>query len=324
MEEFARLASFLGAALAMGFGAIGPGVGEGYAAGKACEGIARQEYASGLLARTMLIGQAVAETPGILALVIAIIMIFRQPAFAGLAMGLASIGAGLAVGLAAIGGAVGSGFPAGEACAQVARSPKNMGELIKIMLIGQAIAQSPSIFGLVIAFLLAIPIVPGMQNASIAQAWAYLGAGLAIGISAIGAGIGSGLAASSACRQTGAFPESAGDALRIMLVGQAVAQSPSIFALVVSLLLCMGAMPGAHTGTFLQTVAYFSAGLCVGAGAIGPGFGSGFAAGGALENLGRYRENATLILRTMLIGQGVAQTTSIYSLVVALCLMYLT
>jgi len=71
-----RGAAFLGAGIAMGFGAIGPGVGEGFAAGKACEGVARRPEEAGLLTRTMLIGQAVSESTGIYSLVIAIILIF--------------------------------------------------------------------------------------------------------------------------------------------------------------------------------------------------------------------------------------------------------
>ena len=68
--------ALLGAGIAMGFGAIGPGIGEGFAAGKACEGISRRPEESGLLTRTMLIGQAVSESTGIYALVIAFILIF--------------------------------------------------------------------------------------------------------------------------------------------------------------------------------------------------------------------------------------------------------
>ncbi|RKY60885.1 MAG: ATP synthase F0 subunit C [Candidatus Latescibacterota bacterium] len=74
--ELLRAAAFLGAGIAMGFGAIGPGVGEGFAAGKACEGISRNPEQAGLLTRTMLIGQAVSESTGIYSLVIALLLIF--------------------------------------------------------------------------------------------------------------------------------------------------------------------------------------------------------------------------------------------------------
>ncbi len=75
-QAIIRAAALLGAGLAMGFGAIGPGIGEGFAAGKACEGVSKRPEESALLTRTMLIGQAVSESTGIYSLVIAIILIF--------------------------------------------------------------------------------------------------------------------------------------------------------------------------------------------------------------------------------------------------------
>ncbi len=75
-EAIIRAAALLGAGLAMGFGAIGPGIGEGFAAGKACEGVAKRPEEAPLLTRTMLIGQAVSESTGIYSLVIAILLIF--------------------------------------------------------------------------------------------------------------------------------------------------------------------------------------------------------------------------------------------------------
>lgn len=75
-EVLIRCAALLGAGICMGIGAIGPGVGEGFVGGKACEGIARQPETAGLLTRTMLIADAVAESTGIYSLVIALLLIF--------------------------------------------------------------------------------------------------------------------------------------------------------------------------------------------------------------------------------------------------------
>jgi len=74
--DLIRAAALLGAGISMGFGAIGPGIGEGFAAGKACEGIARAPEHANLLTRTMLVGQAVSESTGIYALVVALLLIF--------------------------------------------------------------------------------------------------------------------------------------------------------------------------------------------------------------------------------------------------------
>ncbi len=75
-EFVIKAAALFGAAVAMGLGAIGPAIGEGFVAGKACEGISRRPEEAGLLTRTMLIGQAVTESTGIYSLVIALILIF--------------------------------------------------------------------------------------------------------------------------------------------------------------------------------------------------------------------------------------------------------
>lgn len=74
-EGIMMAGKFIGAGICMGFGAIGPGVGEGFAAGKACEGVARRPDQVGLITRTMLIGQAVSETTGIYSLLISILML---------------------------------------------------------------------------------------------------------------------------------------------------------------------------------------------------------------------------------------------------------
>ena len=58
---------------------IGPGIGEGNAVAKACEAIGRQPEAKGSITSTMLMGCAVAETTGLYALVIAILLIFVAP-----------------------------------------------------------------------------------------------------------------------------------------------------------------------------------------------------------------------------------------------------
>ncbi|MBQ6602639.1 MAG: ATP synthase F0 subunit C [Eubacterium sp.] len=68
----------LGAGIAMIAG-IGPGIGEGNAVAKACEAIGRQPEARSAVTTTMIMGCAVAETTGLYALVIAILLIFVAP-----------------------------------------------------------------------------------------------------------------------------------------------------------------------------------------------------------------------------------------------------
>ena len=79
MERAIVLAgSAIGAGLAMIAG-IGPGIGEGYAAGKACEAIGRQPEAQGAVTRTLILGCALAETTGLYGLIVALILMFVNP-----------------------------------------------------------------------------------------------------------------------------------------------------------------------------------------------------------------------------------------------------
>ena len=68
----------LGAGIAMIAG-IGPGIGEGNAVAKACEAIGRQPESKSAVTSTMIMGYAIAETTGLYALIIAILLIFVAP-----------------------------------------------------------------------------------------------------------------------------------------------------------------------------------------------------------------------------------------------------
>ena len=76
MEKAIVLAgSAIGAGLAMIAG-IGPGIGEGYAAGKACEAIGRQPESQGKVTSTLILGCALAEATAIYGFLIGILLIF--------------------------------------------------------------------------------------------------------------------------------------------------------------------------------------------------------------------------------------------------------
>ncbi|HEX3208783.1 MAG TPA: F0F1 ATP synthase subunit C [Geminicoccaceae bacterium] len=71
--------SILAAAIAVGLGAIGPGLGEGRAVAAAMDAIARQPEAAGVLSRTLFVGLAMIETMAIYCLVIALLVLFANP-----------------------------------------------------------------------------------------------------------------------------------------------------------------------------------------------------------------------------------------------------
>ncbi|MCF0259995.1 MAG: ATP synthase F0 subunit C [Erysipelotrichaceae bacterium] len=74
-EFFVKGMALLGAGIAMVAG-LGPGIGQGFAAGKGAEAVGRNPEASGKIQSIMVLGIALAETTGIYALIIAILLIF--------------------------------------------------------------------------------------------------------------------------------------------------------------------------------------------------------------------------------------------------------
>lgn len=73
-----KAASAIGAGLAVIAG-IGPGVGQGIAAGYGANAVGRNPGARGEVMSTMLLGQAVAETTGLYGLAVAMILLFANP-----------------------------------------------------------------------------------------------------------------------------------------------------------------------------------------------------------------------------------------------------
>ena len=64
------------------------------------------------------------------------------------------------------------------------------------------------------------------------------------------------------------------------------------------------------------------AAICMGVGAIGPALGEGNAVGKALEGMARQPEAAGLLRTNMILGCAITETTGIYSLVIALLILF--
>lgn len=68
----------------------------------------------------------------------------------------------------------------------------------------------------------------------------------------------------------------------------------------------------------------FAAAMAIGLGAIGPGIGIGLLAGPALGAMGRNPEAANVIRTNMILGIVFAEAVSIYALVIAFIILFVT
>jgi ATP synthase F0 subunit c len=315
---FIHIASYCGAGIAMGLGAIGAAIGEGFTASQANAAISRNPEMSGEIFKTMLVGQAVAESASIFALVVAVLLLFIDKGGTFLLRAPALLGAGLCMGFGAMGSGVGSGYPSGNACMGISRQPQMSSKLNSNMLIGSAVCQDPAIFSMVIALML---IFIDFGHSAMNPGWAALiGAGLSTGLAAIGSAYGSGLAAGASCQGIARQPESVAKVTTTMLIGQAVTQTSAIFGLLISFILMFKVFP--ETSLISPSMALLGAGLCMGLGGIGPGIGNGMAAEGAVRWVARDISRSGDLMRIMLVGQAVSQSTAIYAMVISLLLIF--
>jgi len=80
MGEFlVKMAAVLAAAIAMSFGAVGPGIGMGSIGKAALESMARQPELAGKTFTTMLIAMALVEALAIYCLLIALVILYANP-----------------------------------------------------------------------------------------------------------------------------------------------------------------------------------------------------------------------------------------------------
>lgn len=235
------------------------------------------------------------------------------------------ISAGLCIGLGAIATGIGLGTIAGEGTKAITVQPKSNEMAFRTMLTGQAITETGAIFALVISLLL---LFGGMDK--VEGGWfrifASLGAGLGMGIGSLGPSLGAGYSGGQACSAIGRMPKHSSSIMGNMLIGQALSQTSAIFALVISFLL-LYSVPNQpeniSTGLLiLKSASFLGAGLAIGLGTIGPGSGIGYVAGRANDMLGRFPKEKSKIMRTMFLGAAVAESTAIYSLVVAMLLIF--
>jgi len=78
-KAIVAVGAMLAAGIAIGFGAIGSGLGIGNAASGACSAVGRNPGVQGKILITMLVGMAMGESVAIYALVVSLVLLFANP-----------------------------------------------------------------------------------------------------------------------------------------------------------------------------------------------------------------------------------------------------
>lgn len=73
---YAKAAAFIGAAITMGFGSLGPAIGQGIIGMKACESIGKYPESGNKIRTSMILALAVVESSAIYCLIISLILAY--------------------------------------------------------------------------------------------------------------------------------------------------------------------------------------------------------------------------------------------------------
>ena len=81
-------------------------------------------------------------------------------------------------------------------------------------------------------------------------------------------------------------------------------------------------MDGMDGATLIGLASVISAGLVMGIGSIGPALGQGRALAQALQSIAQQPDESNNITRTLFVGMAMVESTAIYSLVVAMIIIF--
>jgi len=224
----------------------------------------------------------------------------------------------LIVGVNSIGAGIGEGLSSITALESISQQPSARAQIVRIAVLGMALIETAAIMGLLISFLLLISSEPEVKN------WyTYLpeiGIGIAICLVGFVIGIVSAWPVQAACRAVTRQPFFSQRILGFMVMTQALIQTPLVAALIVALFI---KTQTANVSTLSDSCRLIASGLSVGLGSIGPAIGLSLFAKAAINGLGINRTAYNKLLSFTLISEAIIETPVIFSLVIAIILLFI-
>lgn len=307
---------YVAAAIAIGLGSIGGGIGHGIAGFAALDAMQRQPAANNPIFRAMFIALALIESGIIIAFIIALLLCFSSGDIS-LGAALTEIGISLLIGVAATVVSIASSFTATAAVHAISRHPMFAQKIHTMMLLTQSIIEAPIIFAFIVCLLMRSAMTATM---TIAQGWQLFAGGLATMLGCIGPSIGLGFFTYAACTAIGYNTKAYNKIFPFSLLAEAIIETPMIFSLVMSFLIIYHPSdPHSVSSAYIYLASAFSIGIS----AIGSAAGIGFAAAKSVRALGVNPDVTYNILfkNTLLIATFI-ESSVIYGLVISLLLLF--
>ena len=145
----------IGAGLCIGLGSVGPAIGLGIFAKKACQALGINRYAYSEVFSFTLMSQAIIESPIILSLVISLMLIGYKISETSQALhGIPLLSAGIVMGLGTLGVGIASGRTGSQACKAIGIKPEEYNITSRTSIIAQVLIETCSLYAFLIALFL--------------------------------------------------------------------------------------------------------------------------------------------------------------------------
>lgn len=225
----------------------------------------------------------------------------------------------LTVGINSIGVGLGQGYTSKGALEAIDLQPSARNDIFRTALIGIALIETAAIMGIIIAIVLLGSTKP--KPTSFYADIASIGIALAICTTGVVLGIASALPARAACFAIARQPFFTRRIVGFMIMTQALIQTPIIAGLIIALFIRNQAVSATNLTDSFRLIA---CGGCIGLGSIGPAIGLALFAKQACSGLGINRKAYDNLLSFTLISEVIIETPIIFSLIIALTLLFMS
>ncbi|HSW76199.1 MAG TPA: ATP synthase F0 subunit C [Candidatus Saccharimonadales bacterium] len=218
--------------------------------------------------------------------------------------------------LSAFGTSIGQGLIGKHALRAMQLQPASHTNIVKFCIIAVAVTETAALLGFLMTTLLVNSSIP-LLNPYYAH-FGVLGIAIALGLSGLCAGIASSFPAMAACTSLARQPFTQNKILTLMLITQTLIMTPNIFGLIISFFI-KAQLPTIIT--FNQALQFFSSGLSIGLGCVGPSIGLCLFAYGAISTIGFNKKAYGKIRTFTFICISIIETPVIFSLVISLMIL---
>lgn len=308
---------YLSIGIAISFGAIGAGIGQGIGAFGAINGMIRQNEGNQQIFRTMIIGLAFLESGVIFALVIALLTIVGKIPQLTYAIVLSELGVAIMIGTAATAVTVAGSMALRSSCESIARQPFFAQKILTLMLVAMSIIEAPVIFSFIVGLVIRNRLT---ENLILGDGLKFLAAAICMGLGCISPSSGQANFANGFCKDAGLNKDAFGRLFTFSIISQAVIETVLIFSLLTSILMIYMPLPQ-NANPIDYAIKFFAAALTITIGCAGTAIAESNVATISCHEIALEPNKYSVLFRTSILAYAFIESTAIYALIITLSLI---